>query len=130
MKATAQIRAAQERPADSVASAAPLRIDPIGGSRVWAQRIAGHSDIKVTMMVYAHGRLDEKAAALTQLGDALAAGLMSAVDVTAAAKRSKPRPDQRRDLRKRRDSNPRTLSGLSLSRRVHSAALPRFREIA
>ena len=28
--------------------------------------------------------------------------------------------------RKRRDSNPRTLSGLSLSRRVHSAALPRF----
>ena len=31
------------------------------------------------------------------------------------------------ELRKRRDSNPRTLSGLSLSRRVHSAALPRFR---
>src|SRR5690348_5420994 len=29
--------------------------------------------------------------------------------------------------RKRRDSNPRTLAGLSLSRRVHSAALPRFR---
>ncbi len=33
-------------------------------------------------------------------------------------------------LRKRRDSNPRTLSGLSLSRRVHSAALPRFRPAA
>ncbi|MDT7703391.1 MAG: putative transposase [Pseudonocardiales bacterium] len=32
--------------------------------------------------------------------------------------------------RKRRDSNPRTLSGLSLSRRVHSAALPRFRRAA
>jgi GntR family transcriptional regulator len=31
MTATAQIRAAQERLAYSVASAAPLRIDPIGG---------------------------------------------------------------------------------------------------
>ena len=29
--------------------------------------------------------------------------------------------------RKRRDSNPRSLAGRSLSRRVHSAALPRFR---
>ena len=28
--------------------------------------------------------------------------------------------------RKRRDSNPRSLAGRSLSRRVHSAALPRF----
>jgi hypothetical protein len=32
--------------------------------------------------------------------------------------------------RKRRDSNPRPVSGLSLSRRVHSAALPRFRGAA
>jgi integrase len=32
------------------------------------REIAGHSDIKVTMTVYAHGRLDEKAAALAQLG--------------------------------------------------------------
>ncbi len=37
--------------------------------------------------------------------------------------RSTPRAS---DQRKRRDSNPRTLAGLSLSRRVHSAALPRF----
>jgi integrase len=35
------------------------------------REIAGHSDIKVTMMVYTHGRLDEKAAALTQLGTAV-----------------------------------------------------------
>ncbi len=36
------------------------------------REIAGHSDIKVTMMVYAHGRLDEKAAALGELGRAIA----------------------------------------------------------
>ena len=42
---------------------------------------AGHSDIKVTMMVYAHGRLDEKAAALTQLGTAVVEGLPSTVAV-------------------------------------------------
>jgi integrase len=35
------------------------------------REIAGHSDVKVTMTVYAHGRLDEKAAALTELGRAL-----------------------------------------------------------
>ena len=35
------------------------------------REIVGHSDIKVTMTVYAHGNLDEKAAALTQLGGAL-----------------------------------------------------------
>jgi len=34
MTATAQIRAAQERLAHFVASAAPPRIDPIGGWRV------------------------------------------------------------------------------------------------
>ena len=44
--------------------------------------IAGHSDIKITMMVYAHGRLDEKAAALAQLGTALTGALPSAVAVT------------------------------------------------
>ena len=32
------------------------------------REIAGHSDIKVTVTVYAHGHLAEKAAALTQLG--------------------------------------------------------------
>ncbi|MBN9101469.1 MAG: site-specific integrase [Pseudonocardia sp.] len=36
------------------------------------KEIAGHSDIKVTMTVYAHGHLDEKAAALAQLGAAVA----------------------------------------------------------
>ncbi|MBW0103657.1 tyrosine-type recombinase/integrase [Pseudonocardia sp. KRD291] len=35
------------------------------------REIVGHSDVKVTMMVYAHGNLDEKAAALIQLGGAL-----------------------------------------------------------
>jgi integrase len=35
------------------------------------REIAGHSDIKVMMTVYAHGNLTEKAAALTQLGGAL-----------------------------------------------------------
>jgi integrase len=35
------------------------------------REIAGHSDIKVTMTVYAHGNLDEKAEALNQLGAAL-----------------------------------------------------------
>jgi integrase len=48
------------------------------------REIAGHSDIKVTMTVYAHGRLDEKAAALTQLGRAVAGALPSPVAVTAA----------------------------------------------
>lgn len=33
--------------------------------------IAGHSDVKVTMTVYAHGNMDEKAAALNKLGAAL-----------------------------------------------------------
>jgi len=42
------------------------------------REIAGHSDIKVTMMVYAHGNIAEKAAALTQLGGAL----LSPVDVS------------------------------------------------
>lgn len=47
------------------------------------REIAGHSDIKVTMTVYAHGRLDEKAAALAQLGSAVAGALPSSVAVTA-----------------------------------------------
>ena len=46
--------------------------------------IAGHSDIKVTMTVYAHGRLDEKAAALTQLESAVAGALPSPAAVTDA----------------------------------------------
>ena len=45
------------------------------------REIAGHSDIKVTMTVYAHGRLDEKAAALTQLSEAVAGTLPSTVAV-------------------------------------------------
>jgi integrase len=36
------------------------------------REIAGHSDIKVTMTVYAHGNLDQKADALRRLGIALA----------------------------------------------------------
>jgi hypothetical protein len=46
------------------------------------REIAGHSDIKVTMTVYAHGRLDEKAAALGRLGAAVAGALPSPVAVT------------------------------------------------
>lgn len=49
------------------------------------REIAGHSDIKVTMMVYAHGNLTEKAAALTQLGEAVSGGLLSPVVVKPAA---------------------------------------------
>lgn len=45
------------------------------------REIAGHSDIKVTMTVYAHGNLAEKAAALSQLGEALSGGLLSPVAV-------------------------------------------------
>jgi integrase len=41
----------------------------------------GHSDIKVTMTVYAHGRLDEKAAALAQLSTVVAGTLPAAVAV-------------------------------------------------
>ncbi len=48
------------------------------------REIAGHSDIKVTMMVYAHGNLTEKAAALTQLGEAVSGGLLSPVVVKPA----------------------------------------------
>jgi integrase len=36
------------------------------------REIAGHSDIKVTMTVYAHGNLSEKTMALSRLGNALA----------------------------------------------------------
>jgi integrase len=39
------------------------------------REIAGHSDIKVTMTVYAHGNLTEKAAALARLGEAISGGL-------------------------------------------------------
>jgi integrase len=45
------------------------------------KEIAGHSDAKVTMTVYAHGHLDEKAAALAQLGSAVAGTLPSPVAV-------------------------------------------------
>ena len=49
------------------------------------REIAGHSDVKVTMTVYAHRHLDEKAAALAQLGTAVASTLPSPVAVTPAA---------------------------------------------
>jgi integrase len=52
------------------------------------REIAGHSGIKVTMTVYAHGRIDEKAAALSRLGAAVAGALRSAVAVTADEERS------------------------------------------
>lgn len=48
------------------------------------REIAGHSDIKVTMTVYAHGNLSEKAAALAQLGEKVTGGLLSPVVVKPA----------------------------------------------
>jgi hypothetical protein len=56
------------------------------------REIAGHSDIKVTMMVYAHGNLTEKAAALAQLGEAVSGGLMSSVDVRPTIETNHDRP--------------------------------------
>lgn len=56
------------------------------------REIVGHSDIKVTMMVYAHGRLDEKAAALTRLGSAVAGALPSPVAVNPDAHDDLNRP--------------------------------------
>jgi len=38
------------------------------------REIVGHSDIEVTMTIYAHASLDEKRAALRKLGDALDRG--------------------------------------------------------
>ncbi|MEV1294340.1 tyrosine-type recombinase/integrase [Pseudonocardia sp. NPDC049635] len=45
------------------------------------REIVGHSDVKVTMTVYAHGNVDEKAAALSQLSTAVTGGLLSPVVV-------------------------------------------------
>jgi hypothetical protein len=45
------------------------------------REIAGHSDIKVTMTVYAHGNLDEHAAALARLGSVIGGTLPSTVAV-------------------------------------------------
>jgi hypothetical protein len=45
------------------------------------REIAGHSDIKVTMTVYAHGNLDEHAAALARLGAVIDGTLPSTVAV-------------------------------------------------
>lgn len=41
------------------------------------REIVGHSDVKVTLTIYAHGNLDEKAAALSQLSTAVTGGLRS-----------------------------------------------------
>jgi integrase len=45
------------------------------------REIAGHSDIKVTMTVYAHGNLDQHAAALARLGAVVGSPLPSTVAV-------------------------------------------------
>ena len=49
------------------------------------REIAGRSDIKVTMTVYAHGNLDEHAAALARLGAAIGGTLPSTVAVNESA---------------------------------------------
>ncbi len=49
------------------------------------REIVGHSDVKVTLMVYAHGHLSEKAAALAQLGAAVTGALPSAAAVNPGA---------------------------------------------
>jgi len=56
-----------------------------------AREIDGHSDVKVTMTVYAHGHLSEKAAALAQLGTAVAGALPSPVAVNPGAD-ARPEP--------------------------------------
>ena len=56
------------------------------------REIAGHSDIKFTMMVYAHGNLTEKAAALAQLGEAVSGGLLSDVVVKPALDATQDQP--------------------------------------
>lgn len=58
------------------------------------REIAGHSDIKVTMTVYAHGRLDEKAAALAQLSTAVAGTLPSTVAVNEHPETDEDRPTE------------------------------------
>ncbi|WP_344024381.1 tyrosine-type recombinase/integrase [Pseudonocardia kongjuensis] len=45
------------------------------------REIVGHSDVKVTMTVYAHGNLDEKAAALSRLSTTVTGGLRSRGEV-------------------------------------------------
>lgn len=45
------------------------------------REIVGHSDVKGTMTVYAHGNLNEKAAALSQLSSAVTGGLRSTGEV-------------------------------------------------
>lgn len=45
----------------------------------FVREIVGHSDVKVTKTVYAHGHLAEEAAALAQLRTAVAEALPSAV---------------------------------------------------
>ncbi len=39
--------------------------------RMWSGKILGHSDIEVTMTIYAHASLEEKRRALVMLGNAL-----------------------------------------------------------
>jgi hypothetical protein len=65
------------------------------------REIAGHSHIKVTMTVYAHGNLDEHASALARLGAVIDGSLPS----TRPLRRAKI-VEMGAALRKRRDSNP------------------------
>lgn len=59
------------------------------------REIVGHSDVKVTMTVDAHGHLAEKADALAQLGTAVTGALPSAVAVTAS---NEDHPDRLKGL--------------------------------
>jgi len=65
--------------------------------------------------VYPRGRLDEKHAALAQFRHAVAGALLSLVAVSPTVEITM-RAGQGPNQRKRRDSNPRTLAGLSPSR--------------
>lgn len=51
------------------------------------REIAGHSDIKVTMTVYAHGSLTERANALTKLGETLTAARVMTPPINASEPR-------------------------------------------
>ena len=55
------------------------------------REIAGHSDIKVTMTVYAHGNLDEHAAALARLSAVIDSTWPSTVAVNEATEEEQDR---------------------------------------
>jgi Phage integrase family len=98
------------------------------------QAIARHADLDITMRIYAHTNLDSMREAVDKIDWVRPdRPLLHHCYIPADHPRTRRcgyNQNRRSAQRKRRDSNPRPVSGLSLSRRVHSAALPRFRRAA